>query len=70
MGAWIETDRNKPDHYSNKSHPLWVRGLKHHYFQNQPCKHWSHPLWVRGLKLQSEPWTLRKPRRILYGCVD
>ena len=52
MGAWIEI----PDYLDyltdeNKSHPLWVRGLKLVDRERLRQIFLSHPLWVRGLKL-------------------
>ena len=33
------------------SHPVWVRGLKPIYVDDNPCVTMeSHPVWVRGLK--------------------
>ena len=34
-----------------RSHPTWVRGLKHVARTLQVPKQVSHPTWVRGLKL-------------------
>ena len=33
-----------------KSHPTWVRGLKHFRPPVFCFRFWSHPTWVRGLK--------------------
>ena len=33
------------------SHPVWVRGLKHHPHSVRSLPVRSHPVWVRGLKL-------------------
>ena len=52
VGAWIETkDASKLIDQQNKSHPVWVRGLKQvlHGFLGLLDR--SHPVWVRGLKL-------------------
>ena len=51
VGAWIETTLLLKVKYLLKSHPTWVRGLKH--FGSRPIcsKKESHPTWVRGLKL-------------------
>ena len=34
-----------------RSHPTWVRGLKHNTDDNFILHNVSHPTWVRGLKL-------------------
>ena len=34
-----------------RSHPTWVRGLKHSIVLNMQPSKLSHPTWVRGLKL-------------------
>ena len=34
-----------------KSHPTWVRGLKHSLVNFKIDVYKSHPTWVRGLKL-------------------
>ena len=34
-----------------RSHPTWVRGLKHADRIGVYLRHVSHPTWVRGLKL-------------------
>ena len=34
-----------------ESHPVWVRGLKHHIQRSKGNEKGSHPVWVRGLKL-------------------
>ena len=34
-----------------KSHPTWVRGLKHRLRAIRHAFEASHPTWVRGLKL-------------------
>ena len=51
VGAWIETPVipltvKEPE----PSHPMWVRGLKHHNYHYQLVVGVSHPMWVRGLK--------------------
>ena len=39
-----------------RSHPTWVRGLKHCNLAKKQAAQWSHPTWVRGLKHnESEP---------------
>ena len=72
MGAWIETRSQSRRQPANpKSHPLWVRGLKHNLLAyKSPFAIWSHPLWVRGLKHKAQFCPTRAIRRILYGCVD
>ena len=65
-----------------KSHPTWVRGLKHLCCNMTAAHHKSHPTWVRGLKLyttsgtetggKSHPtWVRGLKRSILraYLCV-
>ena len=37
-----------------RSHPTWVRGLKHLIVVRTDKRQASHPTWVRGLK-QHEP---------------
>ncbi len=36
-----------------RSHPTWVRGLKHRLTATNHIPIMSHPTWVRGLKLNS-----------------
>ena len=36
-----------------RSHPMWVRGLKHRLIYKEHLKRVSHPMWVRGLKHQT-----------------
>ena len=38
-------------HILHKSHPTWVRGLKHDEIIVEANETQSHPTWVRGLKL-------------------
>ena len=38
----------------NRSHPVWVRGLKHTQERVINAMSKSHPVWVRGLKLTEE----------------
>ena len=59
VGAWIETTTGATwISAGEKSHPVWVRGLKLiclsavHFFAG------SHPVWVRGLK--HDIWKQRK----------
>jgi len=50
MGVWIEIMLAACNPRPQKSHPLWVCGLK--YTPTLPYQHTdkSHPLWVCGLK--------------------
>ena len=34
MGVWIETRNAFDVGYSNKSHPVWVCGLKHNHYND------------------------------------
>ncbi len=52
VGAWIETCLRQRAGLSNRSHPTWVRGLKHPLPDLMQPQRKSHPTWVRGLKLQ------------------
>ena len=83
VGAWIETDLESTNEDLAESHPVWVRGLKHH-FVVKVCYHcMSHPVWVRGLKHQlkntlwqsrmSHPvWVrgLKLVRKPMIPCAD
>ena len=40
-----------------RSHPTWVRGLKHGKSDKYTKKAMSHPTWVRGLKLANLPYS-------------
>ena len=51
VGAWIETCVLSCGSPQSRSHPLWVRGLKHIEPAPPVPGDLSHPLWVRGLKL-------------------
>ena len=51
MGAWIETQQQLLNEQAEKSHPMWVRGLKLLFQIVVIFKVLSHPMWVRGLKL-------------------
>ena len=52
VGAWIETYICLKVKVSIiKSHPTWVRGLKHRATMLRLVHRASHPTWVRGLKL-------------------
>ena len=50
MGAWIETGTKTWCLSFKKSHPSWVRGLKHKSQFIGGADATSHPSWVRGLK--------------------
>ena len=50
VGAWIETFCCHLVAFNIKSHPSWVRGLKHSLTQGLLKSLMSHPSWVRGLK--------------------
>ena len=52
VGAWIETSVVSRVPLPVKSHPMWVRGLKHNLRINAYKTSRSHPMWVRGLKLE------------------
>ena len=51
VGAWIETMALGDYALKRKSHPMWVRGLKHIQYNETNTINTSHPMWVRGLKL-------------------
>ena len=51
VGAWIETPNSRHEHSTKRSHPMWVRGLKHDSHTFSALSNQSHPMWVRGLKL-------------------
>ncbi len=50
VGAWIETKYDYAIPEFDRSHPMWVRGLKHCKWSNGLIVSASHPMWVRGLK--------------------
>ena len=50
VGAWIETLLGNAKRESRRSHPMWVRGLKHKDSAACVARLQSHPMWVRGLK--------------------
>ena len=50
VGAWIETHLDYRRYSQQKSHPMWVRGLKHNCYKTTLGNIASHPMWVRGLK--------------------
>ena len=70
VGAWIETNENCFLIVKNKSHPMWVRGLKLSIFTLIIIINRSHPMWVRGLKLAFRGMLIILKSRILCGCVD
>ena len=53
-----------------RSHPTWVRGLKHHHWRIIRNCSQSHPTWVRGLKLPTQYAAGIYVGRTLRGCVD
>ena len=54
-----------------KSHPVWVRGLKHVLICYNVSISPSHPVWVRGLKLIILTTNHKsRPSRTPCGCVD
>ena len=54
-----------------KSHPVWVRGLKHIQTKIITAKDVSHPVWVRGLKQEVQGYLQRiDGGRTPCGCVD
>ena len=53
-----------------RSHPTWVRGLKHPNISSYVYKPMSHPTWVRGLKQICYVMAYGCNRRTLRGCVD
>ena len=50
MGVWIETFNFLVKRIFEKSHPVWVCGLKHVFKLGIPSNGMSHPVWVCGLK--------------------
>ena len=54
----------------SKSHPTWVRGLKHDKMNTLGSIEQSHPTWVRGLKLRLLHKSNFYASRTLHGCVD
>ena len=53
-----------------RSHPTWVRGLKHESAVLYACHDESHPTWVRGLKHLANMCLNPLTSRTLRGCVD
>ena len=71
VGAWIETYAEKRRaKLGKKSHPTWVRGLKHALLDGDNNFSESHPTWVRGLKHIANGSTNNLVSRTLRGCVD
>ena len=71
VGAWIETLVNAvTSGISIKSHPTWVRGLKHLSNFMSIFKGVSHPTWVRGLKQSVTALKTIAESRTPRGCVD
>ena len=70
VGAWIETASKQRVVRFDRSHPMWVRGLKPPFHRCFVRRLLSHPMWVRGLKPPC--WILRHPSngRTPCGCVD
>ena len=55
VGAWIETFVCDGVQIRRRSHPTWVRGLKHRNWLQRESRRESHPTWVRGLKPRASP---------------
>ena len=53
-----------------RSHPTWVRGLKHVDLFSIKTHKKSHPTWVRGLKHAKIVMIIGNHSRTLRGCVD
>ena len=53
-----------------RSHPTWVRGLKHRNWLQRESRRESHPTWVRGLKQITTVYNMGSIGRTLRGCVD
>ena len=70
VGAWIETRHSLRIRNAYMSHPMWVRGLKHHSMVHTLLKKKSHPMWVRGLKPFTSKSLFTFLRRTPCGCVD
>ena len=47
-GLKLEIEASQARRY--RSHPIWVRGLKHGSNIQRKSSEPSHPIWVRGLK--------------------
>ena len=58
------------DTAADRSHPMWVRGLKLLAVGIEHFVVESHPMWVRGLKHLGEEATATLEGRTLCGCVD
>ena len=70
VGAWIETRTDLATNGHDGSHPMWVRGLKHHPEPHVIEQEMSHPMWVRGLKHTVLLCPVCTNGRTLCGCVD
>ena len=70
MGVWIETIREEVTNEEDKSHPVWVCGLKHAICSHFQIRSLSHPVWVCGLKLEIIQSSELVRSHTLYGCVD
>ena len=70
VGAWIETYDTFDEENDNKSHPMWVRGLKQNSRDKVKLAVESHPMWVRGLKRLNYANAANADGRTLCGCVD
>ena len=71
VGAWIETVIRIDKAHFVRSHPVWVRGLKHNMVRYLcRCMLQSHPVWVRGLKPALVALAKEKESRTPCGCVD
>ena len=70
VGAWIETVQIRGKTHVVRSHPSWVRGLKHRTRKTCNLSSTSHPSWVRGLKHLTSLWLKQCIGRTPRGCVD
>ena len=66
VGAWIETTIRTMIADFEKSHPMWVRGLKLVSSIVALAISSSHPMWVRGLKLEQLPEEYKRPEVAPY----
>ena len=53
MGAWIETYDTIDEDVDNKSHPIWVRGLKHCLIRT--CSHSQQVAPYMGAWIETTP---------------